>query len=203
MTPGEINQIDFSKIGGLIPVVIQDQLSLSVLMVGYMNREAVQQTIETRRVTFFSRSRQCLWIKGETSGNTLDLVSITPDCDRDCLLIVANPAGPVCHTGSATCFGDLEPGIIRTLETMIATRTDTETSYIARLKSSGARKIAQKIGEEGVETALALTNEDADAVRREAADLVFHLLVGLNARGLNFDDVLDELTVRRRNAPEK
>ncbi|GJL96270.1 MAG: histidine biosynthesis bifunctional protein HisIE [Hyphobacterium sp.] len=200
MTADNINQIDFTKSDGLIPAVIQHHQSLSVLMVGYMNKAAVQQTIETGRVTFFSRSRQCLWIKGETSGNTLELVSVRPDCDRDCLLVIAKPAGPVCHTGSTTCFGNDGPDIIRTLEAMMATRTDPETSYIARLKSAGVQKIAQKIGEEGVETALALTNEDADAVRREAADLVFHLLVGLNARGLNFDDVLDELSARRRNA---
>ncbi|MEE2526825.1 bifunctional phosphoribosyl-AMP cyclohydrolase/phosphoribosyl-ATP diphosphatase HisIE [Hyphobacterium sp. HN65] len=202
MTRDEIDQLDFSKGSGLVPAIIQDAQSRSVLMLGYMNREAAEQTLETGRVTFFSRSRQSLWVKGETSGNVLHLVSMTADCDRDCLRVEARPEGPVCHTGSPTCFGNNDPGIIRTLEALYDTREDAGTSYVARLKAAGTRKIAQKIGEEGVEVALALTGEDNEAVCSEAADLVFHLVMGLKARGLTFDDVLTELAERRRTSVE-
>ncbi len=202
MKNDDIAGLDFAKGDGLVPAVVQDDDTRAVLMVGYMNPEAVQTTVDTGRVTFFSRSRQSLWVKGETSGNFLQLVSIRSDCDRDCLLIEARPSGPVCHTGSPTCFEGQDAGIIGTLEALCESRKDVENSYIARLKSAGVQKIAQKIGEEGVETALALTNETSEAVRREAAALVFHLIVGLNARGLCFADVLEELSARR-SAPKR
>jgi phosphoribosyl-AMP cyclohydrolase / phosphoribosyl-ATP pyrophosphohydrolase len=188
---------------GLITAVVQDADSGAVRMVGMMDHEAVQRTIAVGLVTFWSRSRKQYWTKGETSGNTLAVVSMTADCDADVVLIMARAAGPTCHTGTETCFG---PGhavdVLAVLDATIEARrtSDATISYTASLLQSPLRRIAQKIGEEGVETALAITaQEDADVVA-EAADLVYHLMVGLRARGLSWSLVQEELRRRHRNA---
>lgn len=183
----------------LTPAIIQDADTGRVLMLGYMNDEALAATRDTGFVTFFSRSRGKLWRKGETSGNTLSLVEIREDCDQDTLLVRARPHGPVCHTGQATCFGDDNPpGVLHRLEAVIASRRDADpgSSYTARLLQDGTPRIAQKLGEESVELALAAVGEDDDAVIGEAADLVYHMLVLLRSRGIGFDALLRELTCR-------
>ena len=197
------DDIDFAKGEGLVPAIVQDAETSQVLMLGYMNRSAVEVTIEENSVTFYSRSKKRLWKKGESSGNTLALVSIHIDCDRDTLLVKALPAGPVCHTGTPTCFGDdapASPGFLNTLERVIDERrsADPEASYVARLNASGLNKLAQKVGEEGVETALAGVVEGDEALRGEAADLVFHLMMLLRARGLSLADVVSTLEARHR-----
>jgi phosphoribosyl-ATP pyrophosphohydrolase/phosphoribosyl-AMP cyclohydrolase len=178
-------------------------------MVGYMNREALRETLTRQRVVFFSRSRQCLWEKGETSGHTLRLAAIHADCDRDTLLVSALPTGPVCHLGSATCFGDAVPAaaarlaFLGALEGIIARRIDDrpEGSYTARLYAQGPKRIAQKVGEEGLEVALAAVIEADDELIGESADLLFHLLLLLKSRGLQLEQVVAELESRhaRRN----
>lgn len=197
------DDIDFAKGEGLVPAIVQDAETSQVLMLGYMNRSAVEVTLEENSVTFYSRSKKRLWKKGETSGNTLALVSIHIDCDRDTLLVKALPAGPVCHTGTPTCFGDdapASPGFLNTLERVIDERrsADPKASYVARLNASGLNKLAQKVGEEGVETALAGVVEGDEALRGEAADLVFHLMMLLRARGLSLADVVSTLEARHR-----
>jgi phosphoribosyl-AMP cyclohydrolase / phosphoribosyl-ATP pyrophosphohydrolase len=197
------DDIDFAKGEGLVPAIVQDAETSQVLMLGYMNRSAVEVTLEENSVTFYSRSKKRLWRKGETSGNTLALVSIHIDCDRDTLLVKALPAGPVCHTGTPTCFGDdapASPGFLNTLERVIDERrsADPEASYVARLNASGLNTLAQKVGEEGVETALAGVVEGDEALRGEAADLVFHLMMLLRARGLSLADVVSTLEARHR-----
>ncbi len=190
---------------GFVTAVVQDADTAVVRMVGMMNEEAVRRTIATGLVTFWSRSRQVLWTKGETSGNTLTVVAMQVDCDADVILVSARAAGPTCHNGTDTCFGNLgSAGILAALDAMIEQRrtADATASYTASLLQSPLRRVAQKIGEEGVETALALTAQsDADVVS-EAADLVFHLLVGLHARGLSWRQVQNEL-IRRHNTPVK
>lgn len=202
--PEEIASLDFDKSDGLLPVVVQHADRGGVLMLGYMNRDALAATLERRRVVFFSRSRQRLWEKGETSGHTLELVAVHTDCDRDALLVLARPMGPVCHTGTATCFGD-EPrsraetvGFFAQLEQIIEQRIGAggESSYTARLFAEGTTRLAQKVGEEGVETALAAVSADAKALLGESADLVFHLAVLLRSRGLSLTDVAAELEAR-------
>ncbi|QNL18837.1 bifunctional phosphoribosyl-AMP cyclohydrolase/phosphoribosyl-ATP diphosphatase HisIE [Hyphobacterium sp. CCMP332] len=197
------DDIDFAKGEGLVPAIVQHAETSQVLMLGYMNREAVDVTIKENVVTFYSRSKKRLWKKGETSGNTLALVVIHIDCDRDTLLVKALPAGPVCHTGTPTCFGDdapASPGFLNTLERVIDERrlADPEKSYVARLNTAGLNKLAQKVGEEGVETALAGVSEDDDALKGEAADLIFHLMMLLRARGLSLADVVSTLEARHR-----
>lgn len=202
----ELERLDFAKGGGLLPVIVQHAERGAVLMLGYMNREAAQATLERRRVVFWSRSRQQLWEKGATSGHTLEFVSMHADCDRDTLLVLARPAGPVCHEGTATCFGEGPLSRAETiaflagLEQVIERRigTGAEGSYTARLFSEGPRRIAQKVGEEGVEVALAGVAADDEALVNEAADLVFHLAVLLRARGLSFAQVAAELEARHR-----
>lgn len=201
----DIADIDFEKGGGLVPAIVQHALTGRVLMLGYMNAEAVEKTSREGLVTFYSRSKKRLWTKGETSGHTLALAGMDIDCDRDTLLVRAIPAGPVCHTGTATCFGDDVPdgvAMLAKLERIINSRrqSDRSESYVAKLNASGVRKIAQKVGEEGVETALAIVDEDDDALKGEAADLVFHLLVALRARGLSIFDVADVLRARHVQA---
>ncbi|WP_421786416.1 bifunctional phosphoribosyl-AMP cyclohydrolase/phosphoribosyl-ATP diphosphatase HisIE [Hyphobacterium sp.] len=201
----DIADIDFEKGGGLVPAIVQHALTGRVLMLGYMNAEAVEKTSREGLVTFYSRSKKRLWTKGETSGHTLALAGMDIDCDRDTLLVRAIPAGPVCHTGTATCFGDDVPdgvAMLAELERIIDSRrqSDRSESYVAKLNASGVRKIAQKVGEEGVETALAIVDEDDDALKGEAADLVFHLLVALRARGLSIFDVADVLRARHVQA---
>jgi phosphoribosyl-ATP pyrophosphohydrolase/phosphoribosyl-AMP cyclohydrolase len=195
-----LETLDFDKGGGLIPAVVQDADSSELLMLAYMNREAVQATLKSRRVTFFSRSRQQLWIKGETSGNFLELVAIEADCDQDTLLVLARPAGPVCHRGTRTCFGDSKmpvPGFLGHLDHLVAERHRQRPagSYTTELFESGIHRMAQKVGEEAVETALAATLAD-DSIVDESADLLYHLLVLLRARGFGLQELVARLAVR-------
>jgi phosphoribosyl-AMP cyclohydrolase / phosphoribosyl-ATP pyrophosphohydrolase len=205
----DLQRIDWDKGAGLVPAIVQDARDGRVLMLGYMNREALQRTQDTRRVTFYSRSRACLWEKGETSGHNLELRTIQLDCDGDTLLVSAVPAGPVCHTGTATCFGDQAPTegapanliFLTQLEQLIAHRIaeNPEGSYTARLYRSGVRRVAQKVGEEGLEVALAGCVEDDDALLGESADLLYHLLVLLRARSLGFEQVVELLRSRHES----
>lgn len=204
--------VDFAKGDGLVPVIVQDASNARVLMLGYMNREALDATLATRKITFYSRSKQRLWMKGETSGHTLDLQSIALDCDSDTLLALALPNGPTCHRGCTTCFDELgdessAPSSLLPLaceldrlDGVIAQRLrDRPTgSYTTKLAESGLRRVAQKVGEEGVECALAAVAQDEDALVNEAADLMFHLAVLLQMRGRRFDDVLLRLRERHR-----
>jgi len=194
--------LDFSKYAdGLIPAIVQDATTGLVLMLGFMNSEALDATEHCGRVTFYSRSKQRLWTKGETTGNYLEVFSITVDCDADTLLIKARPAGPVCHSGSDTCFGEKNRGeLIAELENVIADRhTDpADESYVSRLISKGLNKIAQKVGEEAVEVVIAAKDDDIAAFKDEAADLLFHYLILLQAKGLRLEDVLEVLELRRR-----
>jgi phosphoribosyl-ATP pyrophosphohydrolase/phosphoribosyl-AMP cyclohydrolase len=207
----DIDTLDFDKTAGLLPAIVQHAENGAVLMLGYMNREALRATLARRRVVFFSRSRQQLWEKGETSGNTLQLVAVRTDCDRDTLLLTASPAGPVCHTGTATCFGDDAPageaptggdtrslGFLHVLEAIIAQRIAErpEGSYTARLYSQGPKRIAQKVGEEGLEVALAAVAETDEKLIAESADLLYHLLLLLESRGLRLERVVAELETR-------
>ncbi|HVV97956.1 MAG TPA: bifunctional phosphoribosyl-AMP cyclohydrolase/phosphoribosyl-ATP diphosphatase HisIE [Rhodanobacteraceae bacterium] len=188
--------IDWAKSGGIVPAIIQDASTGRVLMLGYMDRDALQATTESRRVTFFSRSRQRAWTKGETSGHFLELVSIAADCDGDALLVLARPQGPTCHRGTTSCFS----GAIAELDVVIASRCESssEESYTRRLLDAGIKRIAQKVGEEGVETALAGIGEDDATLLGEAADLVYHTLVLLRAHGLGLADL--EAVLRTRAA---
>ncbi len=196
--------LDWAKMDGLIPAIVQHSTSGEVRMLGYMDRAALDATIADKLVTFHSRSRGAPWRKGETSGNLLDLVDIRFDCDRDALLVFAAPRGPTCHTGSNSCFGDHgAPGtaFIATLADIVASRAaaDPKTSYTARLVGEGMKRLAQKVGEEGVEVALAATAGDATELTAEAADLVYHLTVLLEASDSSWDAVIDELK-RRHSA---
>ena len=196
-----LDDLDFDKVDGLMPAIVQDVDTGRVLMLGYMNREALEKTQATGHVTFFSRSRQRLWTKGETSGNTLELVSLNADCDRDTLLVQAIPHGPTCHLGTDTCWGDeVNPaaGFLAELERVIESRADADpdSSYTARLLNKGVKRCAQKVGEEGVEVALAATAGDREELINESADLLYHLLVVLNAGAVSLDEVLATLIDR-------
>ncbi|HUD41312.1 MAG TPA: bifunctional phosphoribosyl-AMP cyclohydrolase/phosphoribosyl-ATP diphosphatase HisIE [Dokdonella sp.] len=200
MSGGIVDRIDWNKGDGLAPLIVQHAHDGRVLMLGYTDREALAATLASGQVHFHSRSRGRLWKKGETSGHVLQLVSLALDCDRDTLLCQAVPAGPTCHTGAASCFdggGDAHPWLNR-LEALIDTRrsADPQTSYVAGLFARGPKRQAQKVGEEGVETALAAVGGDRDELRAEAADLVFHLLVLLRGRDLTLADVVAELAAR-------
>jgi phosphoribosyl-ATP pyrophosphohydrolase/phosphoribosyl-AMP cyclohydrolase len=205
----DIETLDFAKSDGLLPAVVQHADTGAVLMVGYMNDEALRETLSRRHVIFFSRSKQRLWEKGETSGHFLELDQIRTDCDRDALLVTARPLGPVCHEGTATCFGDehITKGerlaFLSTLEGVIEQRiADSPTgSYTARLFAEGPKRIAQKVGEEGIEVALAAAAETDDKVVSESADLIFHLLILLRSRGLSFQSVVAELQSRHAAKP--
>ncbi|MBB3227078.1 phosphoribosyl-ATP pyrophosphohydrolase/phosphoribosyl-AMP cyclohydrolase [Luteibacter sp. Sphag1AF] len=192
---------DFAKGDGLLPAIVQHAGTGQVLMLGYMDEAALAATHELGKVTFFSRSKKRLWTKGETSGDVLTLVDVRLDCDNDTFLVRAWPSGPTCHTGSRSCFGDTVPmpkGYLGELDALIA-RRDVERpagSYTTSLFEGGIRRMAQKVGEEGVETALAAVAQDDDALIGEAADLVFHLMVVLRARGLGWSDVVDKLQAR-------
>ena len=195
----DIDGLAWEKQGGLLPAIVQDADTLRVLMLGYMSREALQATLASGQVTFFSRSRQRLWMKGESSGDVLNLVRLEADCDADTLLVQARPAGPTCHLGRASCFPQAPADGLAELDAVIAQRAQElpEGSYTTRLFEGGIRRIAQKVGEEGVETALAAVAEDDDALLGEASDLLFHLLVLLRARGLSLADALQVLETRR------
>jgi phosphoribosyl-AMP cyclohydrolase / phosphoribosyl-ATP pyrophosphohydrolase len=195
------DNVDFAKGDGLVPAIVQDADTRQVLMLGYMNRDALAQTVSTKRVTFFSRSKNRLWTKGETSGNTLSMVSIRADCDDDTLLVQARPAGPACHKGSVSCFDDGDApglGFLARLVSVIASRRDSDPdkSYVASLLAKGPLKTAQKVGEEGVETALAGAAQDDAALREESADLLFHLIVLLESRNVALSDVIETLRGR-------
>jgi phosphoribosyl-AMP cyclohydrolase / phosphoribosyl-ATP pyrophosphohydrolase len=199
-----IDRVDFAKGGGLVPAIVQDAGSGAVLMLGYMNREALEQTLARGRAVFYSRSKQRLWEKGETTGHSLDVVDVALDCDNDTLLVTARPRGPACHNGTLTCFGD-EPRssaarivFLARLEDVIAQRASEkpETSYTARLLEKGITRVAQKVGEEGVELALAGAAQGDDKVVEETADLLFHVLVLLRARGVSLAQVVSQLESR-------
>jgi phosphoribosyl-ATP pyrophosphohydrolase/phosphoribosyl-AMP cyclohydrolase len=202
----EANQIDRLKFDatGLITTVVQHAHTGDVLMVAWMNRDALKLTLERQRLVFWSRSRQQLWEKGETSGHTLNLISITADCDQDTLLAKALPAGPVCHTGSPTCFGDLDAGVgfLARLQRIISERAaeSPESSYTAKLLAAGIQRVAQKVGEEGVELALAATTDEKSKIIDEAADLLYHTLVLLRAKGLTLEDVTARLAERHQRS---
>ena len=196
------DKIAWDKNDGLVPAIIQDTNSLRVLMLGYMNKEALQATLASGEVTFFSRSKQRLWKKGETSGHVLKLRSISLDCDQDTLLVMAEPHGPTCHNGTTTCWGDMNEASLATLADLVATikqrHADPQAgSYTAKLFESGLARIAQKVGEEGVETALAGATKAAN-LKDEAADLLYHVLVLLQASDTSFDDVLKVLAERAK-----
>ena len=200
----EIGSLQWDKGGGLLPAVVQDAATGSVLMVGYMNREALRTTLSGGLVTFYSRSRQALWTKGETSGNRLEVESVSVDCDADTLLVLARPTGPVCHNGTATCFpraqstGAGRLAFLARLESVVADRIarQPEGSYTAELFAQGPVRIAQKVGEEGVEVALAAVGPDDAKVVGESADLLYHLILLLRQRGLALADVAAELELR-------
>jgi phosphoribosyl-ATP pyrophosphohydrolase/phosphoribosyl-AMP cyclohydrolase len=198
-------KLDWDKGGGLMPAIVQDAISGAVLMLGYMNREALAQTFESRRVTFWSRSKNRLWTKGETSGNFLELHDMAIDCDGDTLLILANPLGPACHTGTRTCWGADAPqaaaeklAFLGTLEQVIAGRIAArpDGSYTAKLLAEGTRRIAQKVGEEGLELALASVAQSDQDVVSEAADLMYHTLLLLQVKNLSLGRVVAELEAR-------
>nr|WP_298123324.1 bifunctional phosphoribosyl-AMP cyclohydrolase/phosphoribosyl-ATP diphosphatase HisIE [uncultured Pseudoxanthomonas sp.] len=194
------SSLDWSKGDGLLPVVVQDAANLRVLMLGYMNLEALEATLAHRQVTFFSRSKQRLWTKGESSGHVLDLVSVEVDCDNDTLLMLAHPRGPTCHLQRASCFPSAPSAFLSELDALVAQRERERPadSYTTRLFEAGVRRIAQKVGEEGVETALAAVAQDETALLGESADLLYHLTALLRARGLSLADAVDVL--RQRHA---
>lgn len=196
-------KIDFEKGGGLVPAIIQHADTLQVLMLGYMNAESVEKTKKTGLVTFYSRSRQTLWTKGETSGNLLNLVSLDVDCDNDTILIKARPEGPTCHTGTISCFGEDGPiglGFLAYLEELVQNRKhgNPDESYTSKLLQGPLHRMAQKVGEEGVETALAAVAESDEKLISEAGDLLYHLTVLLAAKNISLSDVIKELQSRHK-----
>ncbi len=195
--------IDFQKTGGLVPAIIQDELTSKVLMLGYMNQEALTKTQESGQVTFFSRSKNRLWTKGEESGNFLNVVSIAVDCDNDTLLIKVNPVGPVCHTGTDTCWGeknDTDITFLKYLQDFITVRHQEmpEGSYTTSLFQKGINRMAQKVGEEAVETVIEATNGTEEGFIYEASDLMYHLIVLLTSKGYALDDLARELKKRHK-----
>ena len=194
--------IDFEKMGGLVPAIIQDATTKTVLMLGYMNKEAFDKTVETKKVTFYSRSRQCLWTKGETSGNFLELVDIKVDCNNDTLLVKANPTGPTCHTGNDTCWGEKNeknPLLFLTyLQDFINRRHEEmpEGSYTTSLFKDGLNRMAQKVGEEALEAVIEACNGTNERLIYEGSDMIYHLIVLLTSKGLRIEDLAKELQVR-------
>ncbi|MEG3190768.1 bifunctional phosphoribosyl-AMP cyclohydrolase/phosphoribosyl-ATP diphosphatase HisIE [Lysobacter sp. D1-1-M9] len=195
-----IESLAWEKQDGLLPAIVQDASTLRVLMLGYMDRAALQATLDSGRVTFFSRSKRRLWMKGESSGHVLQLVSMRTDCDRDTLLVQARPHGPTCHLGRASCFAEAPGSFLAELDALIAERERERPagSYTTGLFDDGVRGIAQKVGEEGVEVALAAVAQDDAALAGEAADLLFHLQVLLRARGLSLEDAVAVLRARHK-----
>jgi phosphoribosyl-ATP pyrophosphohydrolase/phosphoribosyl-AMP cyclohydrolase len=204
ITHADAMELQWDSASGLLPAIVQDAAAGTVLMLGYMNRAALEASLARGRVVFYSRSRQCLWEKGETSGHHLALVAVHADCDRDALLVTARPAGPTCHTGTRSCFGDAPHGaseslsFLAMLEQVIAQRVqdNPEGSYTAALHARGITRMAQKVGEEGVEVALAAATGTNETVIGESADLLFHHLLLLHARGIPLARVVDELAAR-------
>ncbi len=195
--------IDFEKMGGLVPAIIQDNVTRKVLMLGFMNKEAYQKTVETGKVTFWSRTRNCLWTKGETSGNFLNVKEILLDCDKDTLLIKARPEGPVCHTGADTCWNEqnsVDLNFLSYLQDFIDRRHKEmpEGSYTTSLFKSGVNRMAQKVGEEAVETVIEATNGTDDRLIYEASDLIYHLIVLLTSKGHRIDELAAELVKRHK-----
>ena len=204
MTPDDVGSLDWEKGNGLLPAIVQHARTGKVLMLGYMNDAALRETLAGGRVMFYSRSRECLWLKGETSGNYLNVVDVSTDCDNDTILVLADPIGPTCHKGTESCFAAAAEtdaqrlAFLALLENIIANRIadQPEGSYTAKLFADGPGRIAQKIGEEGVETALAAVTRDDDGLVSECADLLFHLLLLLKSRDLSLERVVDELRAR-------
>ncbi|WP_271405332.1 bifunctional phosphoribosyl-AMP cyclohydrolase/phosphoribosyl-ATP diphosphatase HisIE [Tenacibaculum soleae] len=192
--------IDFNKSNGLVPVVIQNNTTLQVLMLGYMNEEAFEKTKTENRVTFYSRSKNRLWTKGEESGNFLEVNDIQIDCDNDTILIKATPKGPTCHKGTTSCFAEETPkGFLYELERIVSERidTDNETSYTNKLYKRGINKVAQKVGEEAVELVIEAKDDNDDLFKNEAADLFYHIVILLKAKGFTLEDI--EAVLRERN----
>ncbi|HID7801750.1 TPA: bifunctional phosphoribosyl-AMP cyclohydrolase/phosphoribosyl-ATP diphosphatase HisIE [Proteus mirabilis] len=204
MNNTKLAQLDWQKVDNLMPAIIQNAISGDVLMLGYMDKAALEMTLNSGKVTFYSRTKQRLWTKGETSGNFLKLVDIYPDCDNDTLLILAHPIGPTCHKGSESCFAPAQSqwGFLYELENLLRERKSAspDSSYTAQLYASGTKRIAQKVGEEGVETALAATVNDREELKNEASDLLYHLMVLLQDQSLSLSDVIDCLQTRHKKA---
>lgn len=202
-------EIDFQKSGGLVPAIVQDADTRNVLMLGYMNEEAYRKTIETKKVTFFSRSRQKLWTKGETSGNFLNLVSIKSDCDNDTLLVRVHPDGPACHKGTDTCWGEKNEKnhllFLSELQDFIEKRHEEmpEGSYTTSLFKDGLNRMAQKVGEEALEAVIEAVNGTDDRLIYEASDMFYHLIVLLTSKGLRIEDIARELTERHSDGWKK
>lgn len=204
MNNTKLAQLDWQKVDNLMPAIIQNAISGDVLMLGYMDKAALEMTLNSGKVTFYSRTKQRLWTKGETSGNFLKLVDIYPDCDNDTLLILAHPIGPTCHNGTESCFAPAQSqwGFLYELENLLRERKNAspDSSYTAQLYASGTKRIAQKVGEEGVETALAATVNDREELKNEASDLLYHLMVLLQDQSLSLSDVIDCLQKRHKKA---
>jgi phosphoribosyl-ATP pyrophosphohydrolase/phosphoribosyl-AMP cyclohydrolase len=203
ITHENLNELAWNKMDDLLPCVVQHVHSGSVQMLGYMNQAAVKETLNSGKVTFFSRSKQRLWTKGETSGNTLQLAQLSVDCDKDCLLALVNPIGPTCHLGTDTCWASADKptfSFVAELEQVLAERktADPDSSYTANLYAKGIKRISQKVGEEGVETALAATVGDLEELKNESADLLYHLIVLLQASDLSLKDAIDVLKARHQ-----
>lgn len=202
LTEQQLSQLDWVKTDGMMPAIVQHAVSGEVLMHGYMNQDALAKTLATGKVTFWSRTKQRLWTKGETSEHFLHVVSITPDCDNDTLLVLVNPVGPTCHRGTSSCFSPAASdwSFLYQLEQILAERkhADPKSSYTASLYASGTKRIAQKVGEEGVETALAATVNDRHELTNEASDLIYHLLVLLQDQDLNLSTVIENLRQRHK-----
>lgn len=200
ITQETLDLIDWKKIDDLVPAIVQHSVSGQVLMLGYMNQEALLKTLNTKQVTFYSRTKQRLWTKGESSGHFLNLKSIHIDCDNDTLLLLVDPIGPTCHTGTTSCFADAQTefNFLHELEMIIASRksADPSSSYTASLYASGTKRIAQKVGEEGVETALAATVGDREELKNEASDLLYHLIVLLQDQNLDLSTIINQLKNR-------
>lgn len=203
LTKEQIPQLDWNKVDGLMPAIVQDAFNGKVLMLGYMNEEALEKTLEIEKVTFYSRTKERLWTKGETSGDILQLRDISIDCDNDTLLVMATPAGPTCHLGTQSCFKDsngFDLDFIGHLNSVIDGRYNNpdEKSYTASLFKSGVKRMAQKVGEEGVEVALAAATDDREELINESSDLLYHLLVLLRGKDVPVSEVMDNLRSRHK-----
>lgn len=198
----DASKLNFEKLGGLMPAIIVDYNTEAILMLGFMNKEAFQKTIDTKRVTFFSRTKNSLWVKGETSGNFLELVDIKDDCDNDTLLVYVNPAGPTCHTGDYSCFKVDKTNIqfLNKLFELIKDRKSKmpEGSYTTKLFTQGTNRIIQKVGEEAIETVIAAKNRDKKEIVNEVSDLIYHLFVMLSEQEIEFDEIVENLARRHK-----